>query len=259
MIPYPKKRAYQAVMLFFALLFLVFLFRFFEVKQNLFDVPAFSHLKSGVQDSKKELPKNKDEQILSGCAEFETSGGSENETAPNSYSENNSANGLKNNEENVNSEKELPKTLNIPKLGINAKVQYVGLNFENEMDAPSNNNDVAWFSLGVVPGKKGSAVIAGHLNGKSGEPAIFWDLHKLEIGNDIYVVDNGGDERRFQVMSVEKYKTNSAPMEKIFGLNDGVYLNLITCGGRWDRAENTYDERLVVFAKYSKDTTTKTQ
>ena len=142
---------------------------------------------------------------------------------------------------------------------INAEVQYVGLNSENEMDVPSNNDNVAWFSLGVIPGERGSAVIAGHLNGRSGEPAIFWDLHKLEIGNDIYVVDNGEDEKRFQVTDIEKYKTNSAPMEKIFGLNNGTYLNLITCGGKWDRTENTYDERLVVFAEYLKDTTTKTQ
>ena len=252
MILYPKKQSHQAVALFFVLLFLVFIFRFFEVKQNLADVPAFSYLKSGTQDFGKEPLENKDEQVLSGYAEFETSGGSENETAPNSYNENNSANGLKNNGENVNSEKEFPKTLNIPGLGINAKVQYVGLNSENEMDVPSNNSDVAWFSSGAIPGEKGSAVIAGHLNGKSGEPAVFWDLHKLEIGNDIYVVDNGGNEKRFQVTAIEKYKTNSAPMEKIFGLNNGVYLNLITCGGRWDRTENTYDERLVVFAKYLK-------
>ena len=243
---YPKKQSHQAVALFFVLLFLIFTFRFFEVRQNLFDVPAFSHLKSETQDSEKELLKNKDEQVLSGYAELETSNDSKDEARDNN------ANGSKNNEENINSEKELPKTLNIPRLGINTKVQSVGLNFNDEMDVPSNNDDVAWFELGVAPGRKGSAVIAGHLNGRSGEPAVFWDIHKLEIGNDIYVVDNGGNEKHFQVTAVEKYKTNSAPMEKIFGLNNGIYLNLITCGGRWDRAENTYDERLVVFAEYLK-------
>lgn len=247
---YPKKRSYRAVVLFFALLFLVFTFRFFEVKQNLVSDPAFSFLDSGTQDSEKELLKDKREQVLSGYAEFENSSDNRNETADDSYRENNSANNSESNKANINDEKELPKTLNIPKLGINAKVQSVGLNSDDEMDVPSNNDDVAWFGLGVVPGKKGSAVVAGHLNGRSGEPAIFWDLHKLKIGDDIYVVDNDESKKHFQVVSVEKYKTNSAPMEKIFGLNDGVYLNLITCGGEWDRVENTYDERLVVFAEY---------
>ncbi len=240
-------------MLFFVLLFLVFVFRFFEVKQNLADVPTFSFLKSETQNSEKELLKNKGEQVLSGYAEFEASGNNKNETVSHLYGEDNSANNSKNSEANINSEKELPKILNIPKLGINAKVQYVGLNSTDEMDVPSNNNDVAWFNLGAIPGEKGSAVIAGHLNGRSGEPAIFWDLHKLKTGDDLYVVDNSGNKKYFQVVSIKKYKTNSAPMEKIFGLNNEIYLNLITCGGAWDRAENTYNERLVVFTKYLKD------
>lgn len=250
MIPYSKKKSYQAVMLFFVLLFLVFTFRFFEVKQNLANTSTFSFLKPETQDFVKKSLRNKDKKVLSGYAEFESSDNNKNEMLIRSGDKNNNANGLEDNKKNINSEKELPKILNIPKLEINAKVQSVGLNSSDEMEVPSNNDDVAWFGLGVAPGEKGSAVVAGHLNGRSGEPAIFWDLHKLKIGDDIYVVDNDENKKHFQVVSVEKYKTNSAPMEKIFGLNDGVYLNLITCGGKWDRIENTYDERLVVFAEY---------
>jgi len=246
MILYPKKQSHQAIMLFFVLLFLVFFFRFFEVKQNLADIPAFSSLKSH-NSGEESFKKNGDEQVLSNYAEFETAipENHKNEKPP--YfpaNENNDA-------VNKNKEKEFPKLLEIPKLEISAKVQYVGLNSKNEMDVPSNNSDVAWFSLGAVPGRKGSAVIAGHLDGMSGKPAIFWNLHKLEIGNDIYIIDNSGDKKHFQVVSIEKYETGFAPMEKIFGLNDGAYLNLITCSGKWDKTKNNYGERLVVFAKYS--------
>jgi len=243
---YPKKQSHQAIMLFFVLLFFVFLFRFFEVKQNLANIPAFSSLRS--QNSEEELLKrNKDEQVLSNYAEFETATleNYENEKPPHFPSD------KSNDTANENKEKEFPKLLEIPKLEISAKVQYVGLNSKNEMDIPSNNDDVAWFSLGAVPGKKGSAVIAGHLDGMSGKPAIFWNLHKLEIGSDIYIIDNSGNKKHFQVVSIEKYKTGSAPMEKIFGLNNGIYLNLITCGGRWDKTKNNYSERLVVFTEHS--------
>ena len=246
MILYPKKQSHQTIILFFVLLFFVFLFRFFEVKQNLADIPAFSFLESR-NFEKGLLEKNRDEQVLSNYAEFETATPEnyKDEKPPHSSSDEN------NNAADENKEKEFPKLLEIPKLEISAKIQYVGLNSENEMDIPSNNSDVAWFSLGAVPGKKGSAVIAGHLDGMSGKPAIFWNLHKLEIGNDIYIIDNSGDKKCFQVVSIEKYETGSAPMEKIFGLNDGVYLNLITCGGRWNKTKNNYSERLVVFAEYS--------
>ena len=250
MIRYPKKRSYQTAALFFVFLFSVFTFCFFEVKQNLVNNSVFSSLKSKTQDFGGKSLKNKDEQVLSGYAEFENSDDSKNEALSYLDKENSDTNDFENNEADTNDKKELPKILNIPKLGINAKVQSVGLNSEDEMDVPSNNDDVAWFDLGVVPGKMGSAVIAGHLNGRYGEPAIFWDLHKLKVGDDIYIIDSDKNKKHFQIISVEKYKTNSAPMEKIFGLNDGIYLNLITCDGRWDKAENTYDERLVVFAKY---------
>ena len=247
---YPKKQSHQAVIIFFVLLCLVFIFRFFEVKQNLADIPSLSFLGSETRDFEKELLEDRDEQVLSGYAELETSDNDDNNK---DETRDDAANGSKNGAAKIIGKKEFPKVLNIPKLGINAEVQFVGLNSKDEMGVPSNNNDVAWFDPGVVPGEKGSAVIAGHMNGRSGEPAVFWDLHKLKIGDDVYVVDNSGNKKHFQVVSVEKYRTNSAPMEKIFGLSGGAYLNLVTCGGMWDRTENTYDERLVVFTEYFSD------
>ncbi|MEA1937137.1 MAG: class F sortase [Patescibacteria group bacterium] len=251
MILYPKKQSHQAIALFFVLLFLIFIFRFFEVKRNLIEIPAFSYLESESQDFEKGSPEDENKQILSSYEEFEVVSDNENEAISNQlFDKNNSANNSKSDIANTDNEKELPKILSIPKLGINAPVQCVGLNAEDEMAVPSNNSDVAWFSLGTIPGKKGSAVIAGHLNGRSGEPAIFWDLHKLKVGDGLYITDKGGNKKYFQVKAVKEYGTNSAPMEKIFGLKNGTYLNLITCGGLWDRAEDTYDERLVIFTEY---------
>ena len=151
----------------------------------------------------------------------------------------------------TNITKELPKRLEIPKLGVNANVQYVGLNSDGEMGVPSNSSDVAWFNLGTKPGEVGSAVIAGHLDDKNGRPAVFWNIHKLKVGDDVYIIDGNGDKKHFRVISLEKYKTGAAPIKKIFGSNDGIYLNLITCGGMWDKTKNNYTERLVVFTKYS--------
>ena len=119
------------------------------------------------------------------------------------------------------------------------------------MKVPSNNIDVAWFNLGSKPGDIGSAVIVGHLDSKTGEPAVFWNLNKLEIGDDIFVTDSNNNKKRFQVVSSQKYETETAPMERIFGASDDAYLNLITCGGVWDKTKNNYSERFVVFTKYS--------
>ncbi|MCK5122725.1 MAG: sortase [Candidatus Pacebacteria bacterium] len=146
--------------------------------------------------------------------------------------------------------KELPQKLEIPKLGINTRIQDVGLDANQKMKTPSNNTDVAWFNLGPKPGEIGSAVIVGHLDTKSSQPAVFWDLHKLKAGDDVFVIDGENNKKRFQVIFSEKYGTETAPMEKIFGADDGIYLNLITCGGVWDKAKNNYSERVVVFTEY---------
>ena len=118
------------------------------------------------------------------------------------------------------------------------------------MGVPSNDWGVAWFNLGPKPGEIGSAVIAGHLDSKSGQPAVFWNLDKLGIGDYIYITDGNNNKKSFQIISFEKYGTETAPMEKIFGASDGAYLNLITCGGVWDKAKNNYSERFVVFTEY---------
>ncbi len=157
----------------------------------------------------------------------------------------------KNGAENASNSGKLPKLLEIPKIAVSAKVQYVGLNSKNEMDVPSNNTDVAWFALGAAPGDIGSAVIAGHLDKSSWKPAVFWNLGKLIAGDEVYVVDNDNNKKRFQVMSVQTYETDAAPMEKIFGASDGAYLNLVTCGGAWDKTKHNYIQRVVVFTKHS--------
>jgi len=156
---------------------------------------------------------------------------------------------IKNPATGITQNKEFPQKLEIPKLGINARIQHVGLDANQKMKVPSNNSDVAWFNLGPKPGETGSAVIVGHLDTKSSQPAVFWDLHKLKSGDDIFVVDGNNNKKHFQVISSEKYGTESAPLEKIFGASDGTYLNLITCGGVWDKAKNNYSERVVIFTK----------
>lgn len=147
-------------------------------------------------------------------------------------------------------ETSLPKKLEIPKLKISANVENVELTADNNMDIPKSDWSVGWFSPGFKPGEIGSAVIAGHLDSQTGKPAVFWNLHRLQAGDYIFIIDGGGNKKRFQVIGSEQYDTKNAPLEKIFGANDGAYLNLITCNGTWDKQERNYNKRLVVFTKY---------
>lgn len=145
---------------------------------------------------------------------------------------------------------ELPHKLLIPKIEVEADVQHLGVTDTGNMAAPSNFTDVSWYKYGTTPGEKGSAVMAGHEDNALTLPGVFYDLHKLEIGDDIYVVRNNGERLHFKVVEETVYAYDDPkPLTKIFNRDDGTYLNLITCAGDWVPEAKTNDRRLVIYAK----------
>lgn len=146
---------------------------------------------------------------------------------------------------------ELPVRLLIPKIGVDAYVQYVGLAEDDsgEMAIPSNLVDVGWYQNGVRPGMDGNAVMAGHLNGKGGLEAVFSYLHTLEVGDEVIIMSEEDLENTFRVVRIETYDYD-APTAEVFVSTDGrARLNLITCGGEWLSQQDSYDKRTVVFTE----------
>lgn len=143
----------------------------------------------------------------------------------------------------------LPITLSIPSIGVLTKVESVGLDEKRNMDVPKKAENVAWFSLGVKPGEKGSAVMAGHLDDQSGAPAVFWNLKNLRIGGKIEVIDTYGKKYNYKVTKVQNYPWNEFPLQKVFADNSAPKLNLITCGGYWDKESKNYTQRTVVYSQ----------
>lgn len=140
----------------------------------------------------------------------------------------------------------LPSRLTIPAINVNAVIQFVGVTVKGTMEVPTNTTDVGWFKLGPRPGEIGSAVIAGHVDGKSGEDAVFTNLYKLKVGDKLYVEDDKGTSITFVVRESHAYNPGFA--EEVFSSNDNAHLNLVTCDGVWDGVKKSYSKRLVVFA-----------
>lgn len=143
----------------------------------------------------------------------------------------------------------VPVRLRIPAIGVDATIEPVGQDRTGRMDTPSLMDDVAWYAPGVAPGEIGNAVLAGHLDRIGGAPAVFWKLGKLTVEDDIFVADSAGGELHFRVTGVESYPYDAAPLDDIFGFGIRSRLNLITCRGKWDRAGQTYTQRLVVYSE----------
>jgi len=142
-----------------------------------------------------------------------------------------------------------PLRLVIPSLGIDANIQPVGKNGRGEMAAPSNFSDVSWYREGTVPGEKGSAVMAGHVDNGIALEGVFKHLHELRKGDEFSVVTKGGATVRFIVSDVQSFHYKEVPLELLFLMKDKARLNLVTCDGAWISGERTYDRRLVVFGE----------
>jgi sortase A len=143
----------------------------------------------------------------------------------------------------------VPKSFSIPNIGVTAHIESVGLDSEKRMDVPENVQDVAWYDLGARPGAIGSAVIDGHLDTQTGAPAVFYYLKNLKDGDTIQITDQNGKTYTFRVTNVTTYPYDQLPLKDIFASADKPHLNLITCGGTWDKVKKNYSNRTVVYAE----------
>jgi len=140
----------------------------------------------------------------------------------------------------------IPTRLQIPSINVDTKVNPSGLLENGEMDVPNDIVSTGWFENGYMPGQPGNAVIAGHVDGKNG-PAVFYDIGKLNNGDEIIVTDKNESELVFVVNKIEIYPFDESPLREIFGFSNGSKLNLITCTGEYNTDGSFYEDRLVVY------------
>lgn len=176
----------------------------------------------------KEVPSNEEVQLIS-APEITASSSSESEKSDESI-----MTGI------------IPDRLSIPTINVDANVEHVGQLPNGQMDVPKDDRNVGWYEPGAKPGEIGNAVLAGHVDNKTG-PSVFFHLKDLVPGDIVKVTDVNGRAYDFEVQNVESYPRDQAPLEKVFGTNSNSGLNLITCTGTFDRDTKTHEERLVVF------------
>lgn len=144
----------------------------------------------------------------------------------------------------------IPERLIIPKIGVDAAIEQVGLDPQRRMDIPKNVYNVGWYRHGTRPGETGNAVMDGHVDTPNGTPSVFADLQSLTSGDKISVIDKRGKEYKYQVTSVARYKLEDVPLKQIFDKTKGKNLVLITCAGEWNRGKKDFTERAVAYAKF---------
>ncbi len=163
----------------------------------------------------------------------------------------------------------VPLELELPSLGVSAPVAGVGLTPGNVMDAPMGPagdpvwQQAFWYRGSAVPGARSTALMAGHIDGPGGAPAVFAHLDALRPGDPVVVRDTHvGLDVRFSVTRTSAYSLDQAAapevLAQIYGAGPVVgtppqpstdgrsHLTLVTCAGTF--RNGTHDHRLVVYA-----------
>ena len=140
-----------------------------------------------------------------------------------------------------------PVRVEIPAIGVSSSLVRLGLNPDRTMEVPGDFQVAGWFTGAPQPGQLGPAVIAGHVDSRTG-PAVFYRLRDLRPGDQIRVVRADRRVVRFKVDSLASYPKQSLPPDAVYGATTTPALRLITCAGSFDRSSRSYRDNLVVSA-----------
>lgn len=144
----------------------------------------------------------------------------------------------------------LPVGLDIPAIGVSTDLIRLGLNDDNTVQVPEDAAKAGWYEHGPAPGQPGSAVILGHVDSAEG-PAVFFRLRFLTPGDRLEARLADGTTAFFRVTRVATYANEDFPARRVYaGGRERPALNLVTCGGVYDRDRGGYQSNVVVFSEF---------
>ncbi|MBY8883087.1 class F sortase [Actinacidiphila acidipaludis] len=143
----------------------------------------------------------------------------------------------------------VPTRLSIPSIGVDAPFVPLSLGADGALEPPpmSRPSEVGYYADGPTPGEQGAAIVAGHVDTKTG-PAVFLLLSLVKPGASVAVKRADGSTVSFKVDSVQTFSKATFPDQKVYGDTPDAQLRIITCGGTFDRTKQDYQDNVVVFA-----------
>ena len=144
----------------------------------------------------------------------------------------------------------LPVRLAIPAIGVDTKVQQLGLNPDGSVQVPPLGRDshAGWYKYSPTPGELGPSVVLGHIDSAAYGPGVFFRLGDLRQRDRISITLADRTVAVFEVERVVEYRKAQFPTLAVYGNTDHAALRLITCGGTFDPARHSYESNIVAYA-----------
>ncbi|MFD9699714.1 class F sortase [Lentzea sp. NPDC059081] len=140
-----------------------------------------------------------------------------------------------------------PVTVRIPSIGVETKLEDLAVDSAGVLEPPTRADEAGWYAKGVAPGDTGPAVIAGHVDSKTG-PGVFFRLPELKPGAEVLVERKDGSTLTFVVTSSYSTEKTAFPTAVVYAPTPLSELRLVTCGGDFDRVAGSYRDNVIVEA-----------
>ena len=140
-----------------------------------------------------------------------------------------------------------PIRVQIPAIGVDSGLMDLGLQADGTLEVPPAGFPAGWFTDAPTPGEVGPAVLAGHVDW-AGAPGVFAELRDVAVGDEVLVARADGSTAVFRVSQVGRFAKDAFPTAAVYGDLDHPGLRVITCGGEFDDAAQSYRDNTVVFA-----------
>lgn len=148
---------------------------------------------------------------------------------------------------------EIPVAIRIPDASVDADVEQNQI-VKGVMQDPSGPWVVSWYKETAQVGKRGNAVMSGHVDYWGVGPSVFYTVGQLQPGAEIDITGKDGTVYTYSVEWVKTYTLQdltSDTINSIVSPDATTYpaLTLITCGGDFDQAKGEYLGRTIIRAK----------
>ena len=142
-----------------------------------------------------------------------------------------------------------PARIEAPAIGVDNPVVEVGVDPDGLMTIPDDVDEIGWYRFGPSPGAPGAAVLAGHVDDRVQGRGAFFDLQRLDLGDQVTTTDAEGESTTWVVTGRRTYDKVSLPIDELMTREGPPRLVLITCGGEFDGSARSYESNVVVVAE----------